>query len=798
VTVLESSITNSAQTRARLAGAWYLAVPPGGPGLTGDIWATIDIRQTLGGLFARWSIDQCMNSGCTTSDYSRSGVFPTPITMGKTYKLYIEYDNSPGNHRFIFRVDTEQIVYDAADLPIPSGNAVNPQKGIGTRVGIDDAASSGYISATFDNVYANDLLYDNFSLTAINPAKWTTYEFAREIKGGKFRSKVRSSEAYNSPVDGGIYFEIPTTISAFQAKVTPLIYQNPQGLSQTAGLWGVGYNDGTGTGTPGDRTGDVFGLVRIGGVGATPTAEWSVVKWTNPAGTTSEVLSSGTFSPTVLLGSINTLFVGWDGTNFTFKFNNNPVIIPHPPANPVVGPMNVPFAGIGCRISGQATGKKEGTIEALFDDVTVIVGEGYKLLTKSASPNGSTVSIPYNADNRVYFPDPNSVNSIRADVTVLENIITDKAHTRARLAGFWYNDGTSGAVQVETSREIALRKEPTGFRANWFIWKSTNPEGTIGEYITGGNFKAGITIGVTYPLSISYDSGINEFKFKIGSEEVIVNQDTTPALPTRIGPANTPWKELCTRVQINDPGASGYISATFDNVYRNGVLYDDFPSSTINKDNWTAYESVREISGGKFRSKIRSSSTTTSSPASRLEFLYPSEISAIQAKVTPLAYENAQGASLRTRIAGRFYNDGTPGGGNIGDIGAQVRIIGTGPNLGAEWAVWKFTNFEGSTFEGVQGGTFTTPISLGKTYTLYLGWDGIKFTFKIDNEVAYYEPETGVYPPNNPWRSIETQINYNPGDPTGKEATMEALFDDVMVSGPLPQFLQPAITLEML
>ena len=30
--------------------------------------------------------------------------------------------------------------------------------------------------------------------------------------------------------------------------------------------------------------------------------------------------------------------------------------------------------------------------------------------------------------------------------------------------------------------------------------------------------------------------------------------------------------------------------------------------------------------------------------------------------------------------------------------------------------------------------------------------------FKIDNEVVFYTPQTGIYPASNPWRSIETQI----------------------------------------
>jgi hypothetical protein len=225
----------------------------------------------------------------------------------------------------------------------------------------------------------------------------------------------------------------------------------------------------------------------------------------------------------------------------------------------------------------------------------------------------------------------------------------------------------------------------------------------------------------------------------------------------------------------------------FDNVYVNGgtLVYDDFSSTTIGNTKWTTYESVREISGGKYRSKVRSSSATTSSPTSRLNLLYPSEISAIQTKVTPLTYQNDQEANARARIVGIFYNDGTPGGAYIGDVGAQVRIGGTESIPIAEWYVFTFTDSDGKCSEIIASGAFNTSISLGNTYTLFLGWDGWQFTFKIGNEVAYYVPETGIYPANNPWKALDTQVYYNCTDPTGKEATVEALFDDVMVSGPL-------------
>jgi hypothetical protein len=787
VAVLEDDITNSAQTRARLEGYWYND-GDGTPGTdrTGDVWADISIYKDSGNFVAKWGVVRVNKDDET--DYSNlgGGNFTTDIKIGSSYTLYIGYNT--GTNEFEFRVGSEKITFSPPSEYARERGANKPWKSLTTRVQIDDADSSGYVSATFDNVYANGFLYDNFTLPIINPAKWTTYEYAREIKAGKFRSKVRSSEAYVSPVQSLISFAFPSTIDAFQAKVTPLTYKNPEGLYQRAAIDGVFFNDGT---SGGGSIGDVFAQVRIGGTGTKPVAEWEVLRLTNEAGTSSDLLASGKFKTAISLGKTYVLFLGWDGTKFTLKINSDEAKY-----TPTTGtyPVKVPSKRISTLIAPEAD-KKEGTIEALFDDVTVIVGSDYKLLSKVASPNPSTVSTPtvetpYNADNKMYFPDANSVNSIGAEVMVLENSITGKAHTRARMAGFWYNDGTLGTGTTgDVQAEIALRKEPTGFRVNWFIWKSTNPEGTTGDDIASGNFKVGVTTGVTYPLYISYDSVNHEFKFKVGGEEVIVNKGNTPNLPDPddVNPLpKTPWKEITTRVQIQDPGASGYISATVDNVYRNGDLYDDFSSSTIDKTKWLTYESVQEISGGKFRSRIRSSSATTSSTASRLELLYPSEISAIQTKVTPLTYQNKEGTYVWPgRIAGFFYNDGTQGGGKIGDVGAHVVIGGSGENPVAYWTVWRHPDFEGKVVEVLETGTFNTPISLAKTYTLYLGWDGIKFIFKINSEVAYYEPETGVYPPNNPWRSIETQIfNAN-----GREAISEALFDDVMVSGPLPSVL---------
>ena len=402
-----------------------------------------------------------------------------------------------------------------------------------------------------------------------------------------------------------------------------------------------------------------------------------------------------------------------------------------------------------------------------------------KLLLKNASLHPTLITA-YNdtRQNDFTFSSPNSVNSIQADVAIVENNITNLAYTRARLVGRWYNDGsgTPGSDMTgDIQAEVALRGGPTGLFARWAVYRLTNPDGSTSVDLGWGDFTTSISIETTYTLFISYDETNNKFTFKIGTEEVTFGPSD---LPTRVRNANRPLKDLNTRVQINNSYSFGYISATFDNVYKNGSLYEDFPSLTINNTKWTTYEYVRENSEGKFRSKVRSSTGYTSNVINRLELVDPSGSNVIQAKVTPLSYQNSQGLDVQARIGGNFYQDGSSGGGYIGGVGASVWIGGNATNPGpvAGWYVWKYTDLEGNSPELVDSGTFSTSITLGSTYTLSIGWDGSQITFKCEGEIKTFTPATPINPFNHPWKEIATRIM----SPAGKEATIEALFDDVM------------------
>jgi len=364
-----------------------------------------------------------------------------------------------------------------------------------------------------------------------------------------------------------------------------------------------------------------------------------------------------------------------------------------------------------------------------------------RLVLKFASPHPEVIQTYPCIDNATMrFSDPNSVNSIQTDVTILENTVTGSAETGARLWGMWYNDGTvGGGYSGDIYAEVRIRWTITGFKGWWYVGKFTGPDisslTTIGE----GYFNTTININTTYVLAISYD-GNNQFTFKVGAEEIAGPAD----LPPRIGNANIAVKHLQLREQVDNATSSCRITASFDNVLKNGILYDDFSSLTIDKNKWTLYEFVREISEGKFRSKVRSSSASDSTIFNRLEFLYPSSINTIQAKVTPLIYQNNQGTNAVARIFGHYYNDGTQGGGLIGDVGAEVYIGWDGIDPIAGWEVWTYSEFDGKIQQILESGTFRKPVLLNNTYTLFLSWDGNQFTFKIDDEEDYYKPVTNT------------------------------------------------------
>lgn len=799
VTLLDAKINGNASVQARLGGRWYNDGTPGG-GYAGDIWAELSLWASPGLLMGRWYVGRYTGPSGTTITQLAAGDFTQPISVGTPYTLYIGFD---GANTFTFRIGAETITYKG---PSRAGDPNNPWKGLGVKTQINNASSSSYVEATFDDVYTDGTLYDDFDDPSMmmDSSKWRVYEFVREIAGGRLRSKLRTSTHSTSDafVNNTLEIAYPVGINAIQARVTPIAYNNPQGVFQVADISGAFYNDGSGAH---GRTGDVVGQVFIGGRGSTPIGMWRVYRYLDPDGQFSQLLASGPFSTPVALGVTYTLSLYWSGNEFTFLFEGERAT--YRPETPI-HPAKVPFRRIRTIISLEP-GKSEGLIEALFDDVKVgyvppnddfsgvlidqgrwktgeVVREieGGALLLTCASPNPIvTTSFPYRMGNSLAFAHPDAVNSIRADITLLDRRIRNHAYTWTRLGGRWYNDGsgTSGSDMTgDIWAEVSLMEAPSGVYGRWGVSRYTNAKGTTWTTLGSGDFTVPITLGTSYTVYINYDQGINQFTFRIGSETYTFGPT---GLPARIRGPNSPLKDLALRVQINDDESFGYVAASFDNVYVNGALYDDFSSSSIDQTKWSTYEFVREISEGQFRSMVRSGSGSTSPLNSGIESLYPNRVRLMRAKVTLVLYQNDHGLEIGAGIGGIFYHDGTPGTGYTGDVAGIVGIGGFGPTPEAGWQVVRLTDDTGQNWEVLAQGSFLTPVALGNTYALWVGWDGSHLSFRFESEEASYTPGTPIHPPNVPVRTVGNRI-YNPA---GNEAFIEAYFDDLVVNNPAVQ-----------
>ena len=395
----------------------------------------------------------------------------------------------------------------------------------------------------------------------------------------------------------------------------------------------------------------------------------------------------------------------------------------------------------------------------------------------SSSPIGIAV-YPHVDVNRLDFATPTSVSSFQADVTILDSSIVDIASATGRLEGVFYNDGTSGAGVIgDVFAMVGIGRGANGSPVGEVIvGRLANAEGTAWNILWYRTFSQPVVIGIPYTLYLAFDSAANRFTFRMGGEERTVG---LPDIPARVAQARAPSRALTTAVYVENAISSGSVSATFGDVYKNGIRYDDFSATTIDPARWTNYESVREISGGRFRSKVRSSAAS-SSLINELNFVNPRYIDGIQAKLTLARYENwSSGTAWADAIiGGLFYHEGTPGEGLTGDVMAKVSIGGPGTSPMAFWLVYRFDDETGWNFTDLDYGQFTTPISLGTAYALSLDWDGKQFTFKLNDEVATYVPVGTIGPPNQHGKGISTLV-YRPD---GNEATIEALFDDVMVS----------------
>jgi hypothetical protein len=271
------------------------------------------------------------------------------------------------------------------------------------------------------------------------------------------------------------------------------------------------------------------------------------------------------------------------------------------------------------------------------------------------------------------FPDPNLTNSIQTDVKVTE-VLNEGAWLRARIEGRFYKNPEGYDIHAQIG---ILHTQSDGLRGFFGIIKCYDEECLPASQTTikwEYPSEWEVDFGETKTLSLSWNGG-TVFTFNFNGNVIVRDAAAYPGNATNAGNPVFPHKGFGVRVSHPDPPTSGggYIAATFDNAYKNGMLYDNFnnPSGLIDYRWWNRWELVRQAKNGVFESEL---ARYDSNASNNMNFVDSEKVMGLQADVTVNEFVN-NAAIPQARLHGSFYNDGTyPTEPRGGDIMANVGI----------------------------------------------------------------------------------------------------------------------------
>ena len=241
-------------------------------------------------------------------------------------------------------------------------------------------------------------------------------------------------------------------------------------------------------------------------------------------------------------------------------------------------------------------------------------------------------------------------------------------------------------------------------------------------------------------------------------------------------------------------------------------IYDRFEDKPLDPARWFEWERVREIRGaGVLRLMQRSWGLTASDSGLTFQNWNSSltnalSVTALRARVNVTALEtnacpsNPAIAQARARIAGTFFNVGTPTpGSQVGDALAQIRLTrfsnSTDPAgvLRVQGLLAICTSADCAA-AGVVGNIVDLgTVAVGTPTVVQMQWDrgGKTFTFARDNgafsgTVAYTDDDTS--PPSSPFKHLGTRADLpNCQSAPPVSAQLDVKFDNVQVNqGALP------------
>jgi hypothetical protein len=438
---------------------------------------------------------------------------------------------------------------------------------------------------------------DDFSGTYIDGQRWNDRELVREIVGGKLVSKVG-----NGPGKNYTEFQNPSTINIIQSDITVVtaILDTGTNPSSSARIQGLFYN----TQTSGGATGDIWAGISIGDRGSGLEAWWSVEEALNDERTSWSNKGSGTLKGpgTLTYGTAYTAKLAYDGANgFTFTVAGA--------SDTFTGPVRQRAAdtehkALATRISTDVP-SYDGFVSALFDNVYInnqtVVYDAFSTAPLDATKwqnwsleiareiSGGKLRLNVQADGS--RRDVSIRQSDQAAVYLETKVLVESASQIssgasgiARIAGWYYNDsrgpgsgqpynGNEGDVWVQNRIEL---DDSNNLLATCGLWRSDADPWGPGAGIFGQNFSTPIAFDTEYILSIEQRG--KTFIFKCNNETYQYTV-TTPMYD----PSGGQFRYLQSRVYA-DPGESGYMKTTFDDVCLNKPFNVGPPSLLLLND----------------------------------------------------------------------------------------------------------------------------------------------------------------------------------------------------------------------
>jgi hypothetical protein len=447
-------------------------------------------------------------------------------------------------------------------------------------------------------------IYDTFngspySGPLIDSSRWYPLEFVREIRDGKLVSRIRA--AGPSPVSNSLLFANPSTIQSLQADVRLASCTLPLVGDCGLRLRGSFYSDGTsGTGALGDVRAEVYAINTESG----SHVGYMVYRCTNADCSAIANVVAPTMVKAISMGATHVLGMAWNGSLLTFTVDGVPTVVDPKGAQPIGNPTpRVPMKMLTSQVTIFPPGG-EGSVAGNFDNVHVnntlyddfdgapFSGPRLDPAKWAASSGAGSGSPPRDVvreiaegklvskvagtgvtnddfKSRLRFLNDNAIKAMRADVTVTEYQATSGTSVQARLTGGFYNDGSSTGSSDSTGNVragIRIRSLNGGdLYAHFFVSRINDSLGNT-ETVLCSDSLGSVDLGETHTLFVIWDGSV----FTYGITDLGISKTFDPKpYASVVKPQTDHFTEMDTHVFLSSDGASGYIAATFDNVYVN-------------------------------------------------------------------------------------------------------------------------------------------------------------------------------------------------------------------------------------